>query len=70
MAIVTLKTLLKDHPEWADLPITVYEVDGHLATVGGDGDVYLSELDPSTLADGDYEDWEIERGATVTFCGN
>ena len=66
MKRITLKTLLADHPEWADLPITVYEPDGHLATVGGDGSVYLSELED----DVDYEDWEIERGSTVTFSGN
>jgi len=70
MSTVTLRTLLKEHPEWADLPITVYEADGHLATVGDDGSVYLSELDADTLADGDYEDWVIERGSSVTFAGN
>jgi hypothetical protein len=66
MKRITLNTLLEDHPEWADLPITVYEPDGHLATVGGDGSVYLSELEDGV----DYEDWEIERGSTVTFSGN
>jgi hypothetical protein len=66
MKRITLKTLLADHPEWGDLPITVYETDGHLATVGGDGSVYLSELED----DVDYEPWEIERGSTVTFSGN
>jgi len=43
MADVTLRTLMKEHPEWADLPIAVYREDGSYDYVGGSGAVYHTE---------------------------
>jgi len=36
----TLKTLLKKHPEWKDLPIVVYRKDGLYDYVGENGSAY------------------------------
>ena len=37
---VTLKSLLEQHPEWADVPIAIYQSDGSVVYVGGAGSVY------------------------------
>lgn len=39
----TLKTLLEKHPEWADLPIVVYQSEGRYDYVGAAGLVYEDE---------------------------
>ena len=52
VSMATLRSLLANHPDWADLPITVYCPDGHLDFVGdrradppelGAGGVYTQE---------------------------
>ena len=48
----TLRRLMEEHPEWADLPIVVYREEGGYDWVGSSGDVY----DATTEEDGDvYE---------------
>lgn len=42
--MTTLRSLMQEHPEWADLPIVVYKPDGTHDYVGGAGNVY--EFDP------------------------
>lgn len=39
-APATLRTLLEQHPEWADLPIGVALSDGNVDIVGWGGSVY------------------------------
>lgn len=39
----TLRTLLAEHPEWADLPIGVSHADGHVDIVDWAGSVYPVE---------------------------
>ena len=41
----TLKTLIEEHPEWADLPIAVDRSDGSLDYVGASGTAYAAEDD-------------------------
>jgi hypothetical protein len=42
--IITIKELLKQHPEWIDLPITIYRPnDGNLDWVGAAGSVSKSD---------------------------
>lgn len=43
MEASTLRELLDQHPEWADLPIAIYRPDGELDFIGGAGRVYKSE---------------------------
>lgn len=51
--IETLRSLCKKHPEWLDLPIGVYTVDGSIDFVGAAGEVYSSEYCDSE-EEGDY----------------
>ena len=60
MAETTLRSLLEEHPEWADLPIVVYQPDGSCDWVGFSGTVY-----PGTIED--EVDGEVE---VLTFAGN
>ena len=46
----TLKSLIEEHPEWADLPITVYCSDGLLDYLGASGTVEVVEDDEYGLA--------------------
>lgn len=42
--IMTLRKLIEEHPEWADLPMAVYDSQsGALDYVGGSGSVYANE---------------------------
>lgn len=45
---ITLRQLLAEHPEWADLPLAVYTENGELDYVGCAGSVYQGEdyIDP------------------------
>lgn len=52
---MTLHKLLEEHPEWANIPIAIYENSGDLHYVGASGDV--------------YED-EDENGKILVFSGN
>jgi hypothetical protein len=38
----TLKELLAEHPEWADLPIAVSDSVGELYYIDGNGTVYVA----------------------------
>lgn len=51
---MTLRQLLAEHPEWADLPIVVYTPSGEYSYVGAGCRVYTNETcdDP----DADMED--------------
>lgn len=40
---MTLTELITQHPEWANLPLTVYRPDGELDYVGASGAVYEGE---------------------------
>jgi len=40
MAVTTLRSLIEEHPEWADLPLVVYREDGEYDWVGCSGAVY------------------------------
>lgn len=53
----TLKTLLKKHPEWADLPLAVGRSDGELDFVGHSGSVWAFGDD---LSEEETEDWDGE----------
>jgi hypothetical protein len=39
----TLRELLAEHPEWADLPVAVGDSVGELYYIDGNGMVYVSE---------------------------
>ena len=54
---MTLKEILAEHPEWADLPVAVYRVDGEHELVGESATVY------------EYEDEETKE-KFVIFAGN
>lgn len=56
----TLRSLLEEHPEWADLPIVVYNPDGSCDWVGSSGTVY----------DGEITDVDGEEYHVLTFAGN
>lgn len=38
---MTLKEMIEQHPEWADLDVVVYSVSGDYEYVGGSADVYV-----------------------------
>lgn len=40
---MTLGEILREHPDWKDLPVVVYCADGHYDYVGAAGDVYLDD---------------------------
>jgi len=40
---ITLRQLLEQHPEWADLQMVVYSPEGHYDYVGCSGSVYKGE---------------------------
>jgi len=64
----TLSQILKEHPEWADLPVVVYQSgSGHYAQVGGDGSVYIDERNETDV---EYTDQEKAQGPVVVFTGN
>jgi len=58
---VTLATLLRDHPEWADLPLVVYNVCGDYEYVGASASVY---------AHVDEGDESGEETDVLVFAGN
>ena len=45
----TLNDILKEHPEWGDLPIGVYVPDGTYDMIDGAGDVYVGADDEGDL---------------------
>lgn len=47
--MTTLKELLEEHPEWADLPIAVYNPQGGYDYVGCSGDVYSDDDGESSI---------------------
>ena len=49
--IETLRSLCEKHPDWLDLPIGVYVVDGSIDFVGASGSAYLSEYGGSEESD-------------------
>lgn len=57
MADTTLRSLIEQHPEWADLPIVVYREDGSYDWVGHSGDVYTDKD-------------EDEDATVLVFAGN
>ncbi len=60
---MTLRELIEQHPEWADLPIVVYREDGHYDYVGCSGTVYEDE---------DRQEWQEEGGGVrvLVVAGN
>ena len=58
---VTLATLLRDHPEWADLPLVIYSDDGEYHFVGASGSVYV---------DNDEDNEDDENTPVLVFAGN
>jgi len=58
---MTLRELIEEHPEWADLPIVIYNVCGEYEYVGGSASVY-EHID---------DDWDAENPPKVlVFAGN
>lgn len=57
----TLREILEEHPEWVDLPVGVYRVDGGIDFVGCSGMVYLGH---------EYDDDENQVGDVVLFANN
>jgi hypothetical protein len=45
MTTTTLKQLLEQHPEWADLPMAILRIDGEIDYIGAAGAVYESETE-------------------------
>ncbi len=57
---VTLRKLIEQNPEWADLPLVVYNVNGDYEYVGGSASVY-NHVD---------EDDSGEETDVLVFAGN
>jgi hypothetical protein len=67
--MVTLKTLLERHPEWADLPIVVYCPDGHYDWVGDSSKFFhpASAYTAYVLEGEQHEDGDWEFFGLVKF---
>lgn len=61
----TLNDILKEHPEWGDIPVGVYMPDGHYDYLDGAGSVYLDEQD-----DVEVREEGANRGPVLVFAGN
>jgi len=48
---MTLRELIEQHPEWADLPIAVYRTDGSLDYIDASGTAYVGEDWPDDVED-------------------
>ena len=65
---MTLKDILKEHPEWGDLPVAIYCNDGTYEMEGESATVYKAhtrddpESDPESCPPGTYP--------VVVFAGN
>ena len=60
--VATLRTLLEEHPEWADLPLAVFNPDGNVDFIGWAGSVYTVE----------HEDYarQVDSDTIVVFAPN
>jgi len=61
----TLNDILKEHPEWGDMPVGIYMPDGHYDMIDGAGSVYVDKQDEEDV---EYEEWET--GPVLVFAGN
>ena len=66
----TLREVLEAHPEWADLPVGIYQPDGDMHFLGGLGSVYLTDYTEEELRDITEADGEPPINPFVTFAGN
>lgn len=61
----TLNDILKEHPEWGDIPVGIYMPDGHYDMIDEAGDVYVD------MRDDDGVEYDDGRPTSVlVFAGN
>ena len=67
---MTLKKLLEEHPDWADLPIGVVRSDGYVDFVGDSGYVYCVDHCDDEEADVEEAKTRGETYKAVFFATN
>jgi len=65
MKRTTLKILLEEHPEWADMQIVVAPGNGYYDYAGGSASIYVDTQDDEDV---EYEEWENEP--VLVFAAN
>jgi hypothetical protein len=63
----TLRQIIEENPECADMPVGIMRTDGDLDYVGWSGSTLIIAPDDEDV---DYEEWEIELGPVLVFAGN
>lgn len=65
----TLREILEAHPEWADLPIGIYQADGACHMLGELGSVYASDYTKEEIQDITEDTGEAPEEHLI-FAGN